>query len=44
MEVAIAVGQHNLSAAPVILAVVLIGAVIYFFWQRRKNQPNGHDR
>jgi hypothetical protein len=41
MELAIAVGKHNLSAAPVILAVIVITVVAYFIWQRRKNQANG---
>jgi hypothetical protein len=44
MELAIAVGQHNLSAAPVILAVIVIAVAAYFIWQRRKNQPNGPRR
>lgn len=44
MEIAIAIGKHNLSAAPVILAVIIIAVAIYFFWQRRKNQPGRHDR
>jgi hypothetical protein len=44
MTLAIAIGTHNISAVPVILAVVVIGAAVYFFWQRRRNQPKGHDR
>jgi hypothetical protein len=41
MEIAIAIGKHNLSAVPVILAAVIIGAVIYFIWRRRRNQSDG---
>jgi hypothetical protein len=41
MPIAIAIGQHNLSAAPVILAVIIIAVAIYFFWQHRRNRPSG---
>ena len=40
MELAIAAGKHNLSAVPVILAVIIICAAAYYIWRRRKNQPN----
>lgn len=45
MTIAMAIGTHNLSAAPIIiLAVVIIGVVIYFITKHRKNPPNGHAR
>ncbi len=44
MILAIAIGTHNLSAVPVILAVVVIGVAVYVIRQRRRNQPNGRDR
>jgi preprotein translocase subunit YajC len=44
MTLAIAIGTHNLSAVPIILAVVVIGAAVYFFWRRSRNQRSGHDR
>ena len=44
MEVAIAVGEHNISAAPIIIAVICIGAVVvYFISKHRGNPPNRHD-
>lgn len=45
MTIAMAIGTHNLSAALIIiLAVVIIGVVIYFITKHRKNPPNGHAR
>lgn len=45
MTIAISVGAHNLSAFPVILAVIIIiGALLYFtMWSRRK-PPGDRDR
>jgi LPXTG-motif cell wall-anchored protein len=37
-----AIGTHNLSAVPVILAVIIIGIAIYFIMKRRRKPPNGH--
>jgi LPXTG-motif cell wall-anchored protein len=31
-----AVGAHNLSVAPVIIAVIIIGVAVYFIMRRRK--------
>ena len=44
MTIAIAIGTHNLSAVPILLAVIIVGVVGYFIWQRRRNQPNGRDK
>jgi hypothetical protein len=44
MTVAIAIGKHNLSVAPVIIAVIIIGVAIYFIWKRRSGRPNGGDK
>lgn len=44
MTIAMAIGTHNLSAVPIILAVIIIGIVGYFMWQRTRKQPNGHDK
>ena len=44
MTIAIAAGTHNISAVPIILAVLIIGAAIYFFMRRRRNPPNGHGK
>ena len=38
------IGTHNLSAVPIIIAVIIIGVAIYFIMQRRRNSQNGHDR
>jgi hypothetical protein len=43
MTTAMSVGSHNLSAGPVILAVIIIG-VAYFRWQRRRRPPGGRDK
>ena len=42
MTIAMAIGTHNLSAVPIILAVIIIGVAI-FIMQRRRKPPNGHD-
>jgi hypothetical protein len=39
MTIAISVGAHNISAAPVILAVLIIAAVGYLIWRRSRNRP-----
>lgn len=44
MTLAIAIGTHNLTAVPVILAAVIIGVAVYVIRRRRRNQPNGRDR
>jgi hypothetical protein len=44
MTIAMKIGTHNLSAAPIILAVIIIGVAIYFIVQRRRNPSNGHDK
>ena len=36
MTIAMAIGTHNLSAAPVILAVIIIGAIVYVLRKRRR--------
>jgi hypothetical protein len=41
MTVAIAIGKHNLSVAPIIIALIIIGVAIYFIWKRRSGRPNG---
>jgi hypothetical protein len=41
MTIAMAIGTHNLSAAPVILAVIIIGAIVYVLWKRRRARPKG---
>jgi hypothetical protein len=43
MTIAMAVGTHNLSVAPIILAVIIIGVAIFFAMRRRRKPPNGHD-
>ena len=44
MTIAMSIGAHNLSAVPIIiLALIIVGAAIYFIRQRRKNPSNGHD-
>ena len=42
MTIAMLIGTHNLSAVPIILAVIIIGVAI-FIMQRRRKPPNGHD-
>ncbi|HEY3904637.1 MAG TPA: LPXTG cell wall anchor domain-containing protein [Streptosporangiaceae bacterium] len=32
------IGSHNLTAAPIILAVVVIGLAIYFIARRRRKR------
>ena len=44
MTVAMAIGTHNLSVAPIIIAVIIIGVAVYFIRQRRRNNPNGRDK
>jgi hypothetical protein len=44
MTIAIAVGAHNISAVPLILAVIIIGVAIYFIMRRRRNPPDGHGK
>jgi uncharacterized protein HemX len=44
MTIAVSAGAHNISAAPVILAVIIIGIVTYLITQRRKNRSNGQDK
>jgi hypothetical protein len=39
MTIAISAGTHNISAAPVILAVLIIAAVGYLIWRRSRNRP-----
>ena len=43
MPLAIAVGQHNLSAVPVIVLVLVICVAVYVAWQRRRNQQRGQN-
>lgn len=43
MTIAMTIGTHNLSAVPVILAVIIIGVAIYLIMQRRRKPPNGRD-
>ena len=38
-----AIGTHNLSVVPIILAVIIIGVAISFLARRRRKPPNGHD-
>lgn len=37
---------EEVAPAPerVIESVIIIGVAVYFIWQRRRNQPNGHDK
>lgn len=46
MTIAISVGAHNLSAFPVILAmiIIIIGAVLYLTRWRRRKPPGDRDR
>jgi LPXTG-motif cell wall-anchored protein len=44
MTIAMSAGTHNLSVAPVIAAVIIIGIAVYFIVRRRRNSPNGHDK
>jgi hypothetical protein len=41
MTVAMAIGKHNLSVAPIIIALIIIGVAVYFIWKRRSDRPNG---
>jgi hypothetical protein len=36
------IGTHNLSAVPIIIAVIIIGVAIYCIGQRRRKPPKGH--
>jgi hypothetical protein len=36
------IGTHNLSAVPIIIAVIIIGVAIYCIRQRRRKPPKGH--
>ena len=42
MTIAMAIGTHNLSVVPIILAVIIIGVAIFFIMRRRRKPPNGH--
>jgi hypothetical protein len=44
MTIAISVGAHNLSVFPVILAVIIIGVVLYFTLWRRRKPPDDRGR
>ena len=44
MTIAISVGAHNISVFPVVLAVLVVGVVLYFTRWRRRNRPGGDDR
>lgn len=44
IPIAITVGKHNLSAGLIIFLVILICVAVYFVWQRRRNQQDGHDK
>ena len=44
MTIATAVGAHNPSALPVILAVIIIGVAIYVIVRRRRKPPDGHGK
>jgi heme/copper-type cytochrome/quinol oxidase subunit 2 len=44
MTVAMAIGKHNLSVAPIIVVLIIIGVAIYFVWRRRRNQPDGRGK
>ena len=35
------IGPHNLNAVPIILALIVIGTVIYVIRRRRRNPPDG---
>jgi preprotein translocase subunit YajC len=43
MPIAMTIGTHNLSAVPVILAVIIIGVAIFFMMQRSRKPPKDHD-
>jgi len=44
MTIAMSIVAHNLSVAPIIAAVIIIGAAAYFIMRHRSNSPNGHDK
>ncbi len=44
IPVAIAIGKHNLTAVPLIVILILICVAVYFVWQRRRNQRDGHHK
>jgi heme/copper-type cytochrome/quinol oxidase subunit 2 len=44
MTVAMAIGKHNLSVAPIIIVLIIIGVAIYFVWKRRTGKPNGRGK
>ena len=44
MTIAISVGAHNISVFPVVLAVLVVGVVLYFTRWRRRNRPGDDDR
>jgi preprotein translocase subunit YajC len=44
MTIAATIGTHNISAVPVIVAVIIIGVAIYFIMRRRRKSPGGHDK
>jgi hypothetical protein len=41
MEVAIAVGGHNISAIPFIIVLIAAGVIVHVRRQRGKEPPNG---
>ncbi len=43
MTIAMAIGPHNLSAVPVIIAVIIICVASYLIMRRLRKPPNGHD-
>jgi hypothetical protein len=43
MTIAMAIGTHNLSVVPIIVAVIIIGVAIFVKMRRSRKTPNGHD-
>ena len=43
MTIARAIGSRNLSAVPVIIAVIIICVASYFIMRRLRKPPSGHD-